>query len=67
MIVHRTCLRENEDLTLWEALASRQRAKASMFYERALITPEIMRSNEPVFDKGFFRQKGEKLKHLSNF
>ena len=67
MIVHHTCLRENEDLPLWEALASRQRAKASMFYERALITPEIMRSNEPVLDKGFFRQKGEKLKHLSNF
>ena len=38
-----------------------------MFYERALITREIMRSNEPVFDKGFFRQKEEKLKHLSNF
>ena len=70
MIVHHTCLRANEDLPLWEALASRQRAKASMFYERALITREIMRSNEPVkpvFDKGFFRQKEEKLKHLSIF
>ena len=46
-----------------------------MFYERALITREIMRSNyvqsnnntTELFDKGFFRQKEEKLKHLSNF
>ena len=67
MIVHHTVLRENEDLPLWEALVSRQRAKASMFYERALITREIMRSNEPVFDKGFFSPKGGETKAFVKF